>query len=71
MNEQKAKQALIKAIREFFTQEDILESTDLEGLAKDFVYDNDTYIKNTLADKVDFDNLFESILDDLDFYEIW
>lgn len=70
MNET-AKKALIKAIRDFFTQDEILSEEYLRDKASDFVYEHDEEIREHFRDEIDTDDIFESILDEIDWYDIW
>lgn len=66
-----AKRALTKAIRDFFTQDEILSEDFLRQAAADFVYEHDEDIREHFRDKVNTDDIFDSILDEIEWYDIW
>ncbi len=66
-----AKNALRKAIRDFYCQDDILNETTLREAAQNFVYEHDEEVREHLREQIDLEDVFESVLDDIDWYEIW
>jgi len=66
-----AKKALAKAIRNFFTEDEILSEDYLTQAAQDYVYEHDEEIKEHLRDQLCIDEIFEDALSDLAWYEIW
>lgn len=66
-----AKKALQKAIRDFFTLEDIMSEEYLRDAAQNFVYENEEDIRETLRDQIDTYDLFTNLMDEINFYDIW
>lgn len=66
-----AKEALKKAIRDFFTQDEILDDATLRNAANAFVYEHDEEVCEHLRDQIDLEDVFEHALEDIDWYDIW
>lgn len=66
-----AKKELTKAIREFFTQDEILSQDFLRQAAQDFVYEHDEEIREHFRDEIDTDDIFDSLLDEISYNDIW
>lgn len=70
MNET-AKKALKKAIRDFFTFDEIMSEEYLRDSAQDFVYEHDEEIREILRNQIDTTEIFSNLLDEIDLYDIW
>lgn len=70
MNE-KMKKIFTEAIRNFITIDEVLSDDFIRRAAEDYVYEHDEEIREHLRDEINMDDEFESILDSLDWYDIW
>lgn len=65
------KNALKKAIQNFFRYEDLFDEKFIRYAAEDYVFNHDQEIKERLLEDIDLTDEFEEVLNDLPYYEIW
>lgn len=65
------RKALAKAIRNFYTINELYSDKELEEAASEFVYNHDMDVLQHIKDTIDLDCNFADALDELDIDEIF